>query len=689
MALDPWLISNMSRIKKNMPPQNGLAVSMDRAENVIDFDRALCSDLSNAERREWLVTNGMGGFASGTVAGVRTRRYHGLLVAALRPPLGRTLLVSKFDETLRYGGNSYTLSVNRWNGDIKNTPDPLWLDRFHLEGTVPVWTYICADALLEKRIWMEQGANTTYVQYALKRASGAVAVDLKALVNYRDYHSNTHAGEWRMSIDSIEKGIQVTAFDGAIPFFIRSEQASVKAVHEWYHDYFLRLEAYRGLSAVEDNLKAAVVETDLEEGDAITIVLSTEEDAELNGQAAYARRRAYEKKQLGKAGLQGVPAEVNHLVLAADQFIVTRSTPEVPDGRSILAGFPWFSDWGRDTMIALPGLTICTGRTEVAAGILRIFAHYVDQGMIPNRFPDAGEVPEYNTIDATLWYFEAIRAYYEATGDEKLLEELFPVLESIIDWHQKGTRYQIRVDETDSLLYGGEPGVQLTWMDAKVGDWVVTPRIGKPVEINALWYHALRVMEAFARQLEKPYDAYREVAERVETGFSRFWNQETNYCYDVLDSPEGNDARLRPNQLIAVSLTHSPLSAEQKKAIVDVCAQRLYTPHGMRSLDESDAAFVSKYGGGPWERDGAYHQGTVWSWLIGPFVEAHLRVYNDAHQARSYIEPLLRHMADHGLGSISEIFDGTAPYTPRGCFAQAWGVAELLRVWALTDKQTN
>jgi len=648
---------------------------------VIDFGRALCGDLPGAERREWLVTNGLGSYASGTVAGLLTRRYHGLLVAALKPPLGRTLLVTKLDESLTYDGRAYALAANRW---ASSTVDPTGfrlLDRFHLEGTTPVWTYACADALLEKRVWMQQDAHTTYVRYDLRRATAPVTISIKALVNYRDYHGSTRAGDWTMRIDPVESGLRVMAFEGASPFYLLSDQATATPYHDWHRDFYLSVEAYRGLDAVEDHLHAATFQATLPPGETLTLVLSTEESPDLDGAAAYARRRAYEEERLAQSGLDDAPLEVRHLVLAADQFVVRRPTPGVPEGRSIIAGYPWFGDWGRDTMIALPGLTLSTGRPEVAAGMLRTFAHFVDQGMLPNRFPDAGETPEYNTVDATLWYFEALRAYHEATGDDDLVQALFPVLKDIIDWHQRGTRYQIHVDPDDGLLYAGQPGVQLTWMDARVGHWVVTPRIGKPVEVNALWYHALRVMAALARRLGEAEAPYHDAADRVQEGFGRFWRADLGYCADVLDGPDGDEASLRPNQLLAVALPHSPLPPAQQKAVVDRCVRHLLTAHGLRSLAPEDPAFVGHYGGNPWQRDGAYHQGIVWSWLIGPFTAAHLRVYDDPALARSFLLPLLRHLPDHGLGSISEIFDGNAPFTPRGCIAQAWGVAEVLRAW--------
>jgi predicted glycogen debranching enzyme len=651
---------------------------------VVAFGRAVCGDLDAASRREWLVTNGIGGFASGTVAGLPTRRYHGLLVAALKPPLGRNLLVAGLDETVAYAGEVVTLGANRWASGAVSPEGYRFLEAFRLEGTTPVWTYTCADALLEKRVWMEPGANTTYVRYDFVRGRVPLRLTAKALVNYRDYHGSTHAGDWRMSIVPDADGVRVEAFEGARPFYLFAPGAGVEPRHDWYRDVFFQVEAYRGLDAVEDRLHAVTFEAMLTPGGAQTFVFTTEASADRDGMDAYRRRRAHEATLLDVSGLAGERAEIRQLVLAADQFVVARPVAGATDGRSLVAGYPWFGDWGRDTMIALPGLTLATGRPDVAAGILRTFARFVDRGMLPNRFPDAGEEPEYNTVDATLWYVEALRAYHLGTGDDAILRDLFPVLDEIVAEHRRGTRYRIHVDPADSLLYAGEPGVQLTWMDAKVGDWVVTPRIGKPVEVNALWYGALRTMAGFARRLGRDGSPYDREADRVQAGFQRFWREDLGYCADVLDAPEGDDTRLRPNQLLAVSLPHRLLSPEQEKAIVDRCASRLLTSHGLRSLDAGDPAYVPRYGGGPRERDGAYHQGTVWSWLIGPFVEAHQRVYGNPTQARSFLLPLLQHLGDHGLGTISEIFDGEAPHTPRGCFAQAWGVAEVLRAWRLT-----
>jgi predicted glycogen debranching enzyme len=674
---------------------------------VLDFGRELCGDLNTAERREWLVTNGIGGFASGTVAGLLTRRYHGLLVAALKPPLGRTLLVAKIDETAEYdgiypqSGRFYPLHANRWGSGLVEPDGHHHLNRFHLEGTTPVWTYACANALLEKRIWMQPGANTTYIQYKLTRATGPLGLEAKLFANYRDYHETTIVNDWQPEIEPIPDGLRLQIDDEVgSPFYFFAPGATLTPQFDWYEDFHLKIEEDRGQNDVdEDHIYAALIRATLEPGDMLTLVASTEPSPNLDGDDAYRERMEYEQALLNRA-LGGIEAgyvkrnkpladPIQQLVLAADQFIVKRLTPNDENGRSVIAGYPWFSDWGRDTMIALSGLTLPTGRPEVAASILRTYAQYVDRGMLPNRFPDAGETPEYNTVDASLWYFEAVRAYHEATGDDELVRDLFARLVEIIDWHQRGTRYQIGMDDSDGLLYAGEEGIQLTWMDAKVEEWVVTPRIGKPVEINALWYNALRIMADFADRFYEEGTPYATLADKVQSGFGRFWNESMGYCYDVIDGPGGKDGRLRPNQLFAISLPYSPLNAEQQRSVVDACARHLLTAHGLRSLSPDDSDYIGQYVGDRRKRDGAYHQGTVWSWLIGPFVAAHLRVYNDPQQARSYLYPLLHHLADHGVGSISEIFDGDAPFLPRGCIAQAWSVAEMLRLWSLTSEKAG
>ncbi|HXH66026.1 MAG TPA: amylo-alpha-1,6-glucosidase [Candidatus Limnocylindrales bacterium] len=658
----------------------------------VQFGREILGNLELAESREWLVTNGLGGFASGTAAGTSTRRYHGLLMASLQPPTDRTLLVAGVDEIARYGGTSFPLATNRWlSGDV--APQGfLNIESFHLEGTKPVWGYALADALLEKRVWMKQGENTAFVEYRLARGNSPIEIDGKILVTYRDFHATTHADGWQMKIEPSLNGLRVIAFEGATPFFLKSETASLEPRHEWYRDFFLPAERQRGLDDHEDRLLAAVFHGRLAPGEKLTLVFSTEPDALLDGQQARALQsnhdlklfQAWQKRhsETATTPAEDEPGWLWQLVLAADQFIAKRALPDDPDGLTVIAGYPWFSDWGRDTMIAIPGLTLSLGRPEIARKILESFARYTDGGMLPNNFPDRSGAPQYNTIDAALWYFEAVRQYFEATQDLALINKLFPVLSAIVDAHVAGTRYNIKVDPADALLYGGGPDVQLTWMDAKVGDWVVTPRIGKPVEINALWINALKTMGEFARRLARPRDGYLKLREKAEKNFQKFWNPERNCCFDVIDVPGvGVDPALRPNQVFAVSLPASPLSTEQQKAIVDTLGRELLTSFGLRSLGASEPGYKGGYAGGPRERDSAYHQGTVWAWLLGPYALAHFKVYGDRAAAQSFLEPLGRSIYSAGLGSVSEIFGGDAPFPAAGCFAQAWSVAETFRAW--------
>ena len=659
----------------------------DSSEPAITFGREVCNDLAVAERQEWLVTNGIGGFAAGTVSGNLTRRYHGLLIAALNPPVGRTQLVAKVDEVIEYVGASYSLAANRWSGGAIEPHGYVHIQNFRLEGTVPVWQIALGEALLEKRIWMRQGENTTYVQYQVKRCSQPLHLRVAVLVNYRDYHSTTHAGDWQMKVESLPNGVHVHPFEGAIRFKLLSARGHWEPRHEWHRDCFLPQERYRGLDDHEDHLNAATFGIQLSFGESVTLVFTSEPNVDLNGECAEESQRSHDSQittawRKTSSHAATVPASIQQLVHAAAQFIVKRPLPDNPQGCSIIAGYPWFADWGRDTMIALPGLTVATGRPEIAKQILVSFSRYVDGGMLPNNFPDAGGRPEYNTVDAAFWYIEAIRQYYEATQDRETLAVLFPTLLQIIDGHLKGTRYHIHVDDSDGLLYAGEPGVQLTWMDARVDGREVTPRIGKPIEINALWYNALETLTRLAPVVGKLADPFAKMASVVEKSFAKFWNASAGYCYDVIDSSGvGSDPTLRPNQIFAVSLPQSPLTAEQQKSVVDICARRLLTPHGLRSLDPRHPAYQGHYGGSPAQRDGAYHQGTAWGWLLGPFALAHFRVYRDRQLALSFLEPLCQQIQAHGLGTLSEIADGDAPFSPRGCVAQAWTVAETLRAW--------
>jgi predicted glycogen debranching enzyme len=659
---------------------------------MIEFGREIAGDLAAAERREWLVANGLGGFASGTVAGSLTRRYHGLLMAALDPPLGRTLLVAKVDECVEDGRATHRLATNRWWDGAVDPRGHALIEAFRLDGTTPTWTYALGPAQLVKRIWMEPGASTTYVRYEVARAAEPLTLHLKALVNHRDYHGRTRDADWQVDVAPVGHGVRVTAFAGARPVLLQAAGADVRLAHTWHRRFALPAERERGLEAEEDHLHAASFRAALRPGQALTLVLSAEAAPDLDGEAAWRRRQVHEDAVLARwrsaaPDADAAPAWIRQLVLAADQFVVRRPHAEEPDGLSVIAGYHWFGDWGRDTMIALPGLTLATGRPEAAARILRTFARFLDRGMLPNRFPDHGEAPEYNTVDATLWFVEAIRAYHAATADDGLVKDLFPALESIAAWHRHGTRYGIGVDPRDGLLRAGEPGVQLTWMDARVDGREVTPRTGKPVEVNALWYSALCAMAELARVVGRPGAPWRQEAARVRDGFQRFWNGAAGWCHDVLDGPGGHEPALRPNQILAVSLPASPLPPDRQRAVVDACARHLLTSRGLRTLAPWEPGYCARYGGSPAERDGAYHQGTVWAWLLGPFALAHHRVHGDPAAARRLLEPLAHHLGDHGLGSIAEIFDAEPPFAPRGAIAQAWSVAETLRAWHEIGRQ--
>ena len=662
---------------------------------MLDFNQDWCRDFDISGSHEWLITNGIGGYASGTVAGQIYWRYHGLLIAALTPPLRRTVLVSLFEETVYYKGGTFRLYTRQQQSGNIDPQGYKHLDRFQLEGTIPVWLCALADAQFDKRIWMQPGSNTTYIHYTLKQGSRPIEIKIRTLVNFRDHHSETKIHDWQPQIDKFQGGIKVSPNREAIPYYLFSKQATFETDFAWHIGFRLKTESYRGLPDNEDLLSPGHFFATIQPGESITLIATTQENCSLDGDLAQSQRKIHEQQLISRSGYQEESEAVKQLILSADQFIVKRSLPGSDEGKTIIAGYHWFGDWGRDTMISFTGLTTAIGRSNVARSILLTFAQYVDRGMLPNNFPEVGETPDYNTVDATLWYFEAIRAYYQATNDDLLVLELFPVLQEIIDWHMRGTRYNIHLDPQDGLIYAGEDGVQLTWMDAKIDDWVVTPRIGKPIEISALWYNALRIMEDFAKHVGKPSNHYRESAKLTKLGFNRFWNSKSGYCYDVLDSPDGDDPSLRPNQVIAASLFHSPIDAFHIRAVVDVCIHHLVTPYGLRSLSpiqdsgNPNPNYIGTYGGNRRKRDAAYHQGTVWGWLLGPFISAHLRAYRDPVQAKKYLNPIIEQLTTHGIGSISEIFDGDNPFSPRGCIAQAWSVAEILRIWTEINQYKN
>jgi predicted glycogen debranching enzyme len=636
-----------------------------------------CRDLNAALDREWLETNGLGGFASSTIAGLNTRRYHGLLVAATKPPVGRMVLLSKLEETLIVDGKSFDLSANQYPGVI-HPQGYRYQTRFCLDP-FPVITYQVEGIEIEKSIFMLQGENTTVVQYELKSFRDSVCLEVRPLIAFRDYHNTTHENGGLDPTVASEAGlVSVAPYHGLPRLYLAHDADAVEGGNGWYRNFEYRVEQERGLDYREDLFNPLVFRFELMARTCASIVVSTERH---DVREVSRLRKGEIERRAALAGSAPVKDElVRSLVTAADQFIVARG-----EQKTVIAGYHWFSDWGRDTMISFPGLTLATGRFDVARSILLEFSKHVDQGMLPNRFPDAGEQPEYNTVDGTLWYFEAIRAYAEYTGDyEFVRKNLYDALTDIVAWHVRGTRYGIRVDDS-GLLASGTPGVQLTWMDAKVGNWVVTPRYGKPVEIQALWYNALRTMEDLATRFgdSAGQKRYAKMATVARWSFNRlFWNESAGCLYDVVNGG-APDASIRPNQILAVSLHHTMLAPERARAVVDVVANHLLTPYGLRTLCPGDPHYVGHYGGDQYARDSAYHQGTVWPWLMGPFLSAYIKVNDGTAKARAqtakWLEPFRRHLREAGLGQVSEILDGDLPHRSRGCIAQAWSVAELLR----------
>jgi 4-alpha-glucanotransferase len=653
----------------------------------IRFGRAVCGTLDAAERREWWIANGRGGYAAGTIAGTLTRRYHGLLIAPVDPPLGRRLVFAKADATLVDGADSYPLFANRWGGAQIAPAGQLGIESFYLDHSVPVWIFCHAGRRIEARIWMEPGANTTWLGWFLHPVAGdaaSLALRVTLLANNRDHHGETWEDGFQPTLSATGDTLRVQ--DGArFTLRLRAVGGQIAPQRAWYRNFELPMEAARGLGAGDAHLCVGEATLALQPGAWCGIVASLDPDpaaAALSDDiaTALARRLAHDRKVLAPATLDKAPAWVNRLVLAADAFVIARPLPEVPDGRSVIAGYPWFGDWGRDTMISLPGLTLATGRPDVALPILQTFARFVSQGMLPNVFPGAGDTPEYNTADASLWFFEAWRAYVAQTGDIAALRTVFPVLADMIAWHRRGTRFGIAVDPSDGLLRAGQQGVQVTWMDAKVGDWVVTPRIGKPVEVNALWYSALCSMAEFSGMLGEA-DAFSTLADAARAGFARFVRPDGQGLHDAIDGPDGIDDRIRPNQIFAVSLPHSPLAVGDQHRVVETCRRHLLTSYGLRSLAPGSIEYHPRYEGDVRQRDGGYHQGAVWGWLLGHFALAAYRVTGDADAALALLEPMRDALFDQGLGTIGEIFDGDPPHDPGGAPAQAWSVACTLQAW--------
>jgi predicted glycogen debranching enzyme len=654
------------------------------APRFIRFGREICGELELAERREWWLANGRGGYACGTVAGSLTRRYHGLLVAPLHPPLGRALLAVKTDATLRCGERSWPLFTNRWAGGVVEPSGYLQLQCFGLEGRMPVWRFAIADLLLEQRIWMEHASDTTCIAFRLLAAplDATPELHIALLANCRDHHQVSEHQSLSPTIATDDGATLRVGFDPDCTLHIHASGGELCADRTWIEAFDLPLERERGLEYRDQHLRIGFARLGLSAQAWCGLALQRAAEP-VSLQASLEGFLLRERRLLASAGtvLGPLPDWIAQLVLAADSFVFARPLPDGGHGVSVIAGYPWFGDWGRDTMIALAGLTLATGRHHTALRILETFAGFVDGGMVPNLFPGRGEQPQYHSADAALWYIEAWRAYLDATDDRASLARHYPVLQAIVEHYRNGTRFGIGMDPQDGLICCADPGVQLTWMDASVAGRVVTPRTGKPVEINALWYNALCIMTDFAGRLHDQQTDYAQLAARVSVGFARYRRDPDAGLYDVLDGPGGDDASIRPNQILAVSLTHSALEPDEQAAVVAECGRELLCGTGLRSLASGRRDYRAVYSGDVLARDSAYHQGPVWGWLLGHYVMAEYRVSGDPCLARQRLEALRDHLFDAGLGTVSEIFDATEPHRPRGAPAQAWSVACTLQAW--------
>ena len=633
---------------------------------MIRFGSEICTNLDAALSREWLETNGLGGFASGTIAGANTRRYHGLLIATTDPPVHRNLLLSKVEETIGTPQGVFEIACNLFDGAV-HPEGHRWLEEFRLDPW-PTWRWNLGGVHVEKSICLLAGESTIVIAYRLFDTPGA-SLKLRPLIAFRDYHSCTHANSSLKPDVAEENGVaRIQPYADLPPLYFGYEDAALRRTGVWYYRFQYPQEKERGLDFEEDLFQPFELAAQLTPDQPVRIVVSTQPVIERHAAQLIETERA--RRLPSSTELK--PA----LQRAARQFFVSRG-----DRQTVIAGYHWFTDWGRDTMISLPGLALGTGQPEIFKQVLLAFLPWFHQGILPNRFPDAGAAPEYNSTDATLWFAEALRAYAASTGDYSFIREhCWDALRDIVDWRERGTLYGIRID-TDGLLTGGEPGVQLTWMDAKVGDRVITERSGKPVEIQALWYNALYIIADFAGRFEDQAfaDKCTELAKRARVSFNdQFWNATEGCLFDVVNGSD-RDGAIRPNQLFAFSLPHCILDENRRSSVLEVVEKELLTPFGLRTLSPRDSRYQGHYGGDQSSRDGAYHQGTVWPWLLGAYVKAVQTVGGDI-DVDAILSLFRAHLLEAGLGQVSEIFDGDAPHAPRGCIAQAWSVAKLIDI---------
>jgi predicted glycogen debranching enzyme len=656
--------------------------------------------------REWLVTNGLGGYAAGTISGALTRRFHGLLIAALPAPFGRVMMLNDLREQIRFadGRLARLYGEQRVDGSM-DLFGAEFLTEFRLDYGLPVWTYRVDSILLEKRVILPHMQNTVHVHYRMIEGDQTIRLEMRPALQFRP-----HEGLLGEEIDEpyvlTIVGDRYELCPGAgyklppLRMLIDGEKAQFTIDQQIIRDLLYRVEQRRGYDYTGGLWSPGFFHADLSKEHDATLIASTEAWETIyamNPDYALAAEHARREQLIASAHPAAQTGPGAELVLAADQFVIkpsgraeesARAHAVGDQVRTVIAGYPWFTDWGRDTMISLEGLTLATGRHYEAGCILRTFAHYIRDGLIPNLFPEGEKEGLYHTADATLWFFHALDRYVEVTGDRVTLRMILPKLAEILEHHLRGTGFGIKVDPKDGLLGQGAAGYQLTWMDAKVDNWVVTPRRGKAVEINALWYNALRLAEGWLLE-ENQNDAASAMAghaEQARRSFNeRFWYEEGGHLYDVVDGEQGNDPSCRPNQVLAISLRHEILDRSRWEPVLEVVRKRLVTPVGLRSLAPGHPDYKPVYHGDLRSRDAAYHQGTVWGWLAGPFVDAWLKVHpEDRRGARLLLEGFLPHLGEACIGSISEIFDAESPFTPRGCVAQAWSVAEALRCWVKT-----
>ncbi|HEX5112278.1 MAG TPA: amylo-alpha-1,6-glucosidase [Saprospiraceae bacterium] len=638
-------------------------------------------DFHELSTKEWLVTNGIGGFASSTISGANTSRYHGLLVAAFNPPTDRRVLVSKIEEHIEFDGESLSLSSNVYPGVIH--PQGFhWITSFE-EYPFPTTIFQKDKIRITKTVFMRHGSNTTVVEYQ-NTGDQKFTLQLNPLLVHRDYH---HLFQelpiWEFKTEVQEKTIEVIAKNGSPPLWIHFTKGKFQSQPDWYRNFQYEKEKERGLDYSEDAKSIGLISCQLPLGDKISIILSTDQNAMTGNPGAWKKQEA---KRLENITIDSALPFVRDLYKSGNQFIVHRNSTE---GNTIIAGYPWFTDWGRDTMIAMRGLVIAGGRKKMAESIFETFLSNLDCGMIPNRFPDRGAHPEYNNIDGTLWLFVALHGYVQKFRDVGFIKKIFPKLSEILTFHFEGTRFNIHVTK-DGLLYGGEPGTQLTWMDAKVDGHVVTPRIGCAVEVNALWYNAISIYVELGEQIGHDVSNIKRHIKRTEKAFRKHFIHKKGHLYDVVGADGKKDDAIRPNQVYAISLPFSPLSLKESRKVMEVVTKHLYTPFGLRSLSPRHSDFKAVYTGDPWSRDHAYHQGTVWSHLWGEFALAYLRVHKNSADAKFFVRVQAGTLEEHfyrrdGIRCISEIFDGAKPNTGKGCIQQAWSIGNTLLALLRTE----